>query len=191
MEEMVYINHLRPDYVGFVLTESRRQVDEAMAVSLRRGLHNDIVPVGVFRDNDEDIIDSFVTKRIIAALQLHGSEPPELVAKLKAKYDTTVIKAISVGNSVQEALIPAYEAAGTDFFLFDHGSGGTGQTFDWNAIPPCTSPYFLAGGLNVYNIAAAIAATQPYAVDISSGVEGADGKKAASKIAEVMRIVRE
>jgi phosphoribosylanthranilate isomerase len=147
-EEVVYINNARPDYVGFVFAESRRQVDEKVAAELRRGLHNAIPPVGVFRDNDEGLIDSLVINGIIAAIQLHGSESPELVARLKAKYDTPVIKAISVSNSEQEALIPAYEAAGTDFFLFDHGSGGSGQTFDWHRLPSCTIPYFVAGGLH-------------------------------------------
>jgi phosphoribosylanthranilate isomerase len=188
-QEVVYINSTRPDYVGFVFAESRRKVDISTAESLRNGLHNTIPPVGVFRDNDATLIDSLVTNGIITAIQLHGHEPPELVAQQKAKYDITVIKAISVGDSAQEALIPAYEAAGADFFLFDHGSGGTGQTFDWGKLPPCNLPYFVAGGLHKDNIAAAIAATQPYAVDISSGVEGADGKKDRGKIEEVMRIV--
>ncbi|MDR0220770.1 MAG: phosphoribosylanthranilate isomerase [Lachnospiraceae bacterium] len=190
MQEVLYINNAHPDYVGFVFAESRRQVDERTAAELRGSLHNDIIPVGVFRDNDGALIDSLVTNGIIAAIQLHGNEPPELVAKQKAKYDITVIKAISVGDSAQEALIPAYEAAGADFFLFDHGSGGSGQIFDWGKLPSCRIPYFVAGGLNAGNIMAAIAATKPYAVDISSGVEGADGKKDREKITEIMRIVK-
>jgi phosphoribosylanthranilate isomerase len=188
-KEIAFLNRARPDYVGFVFAESRRQIDEWTATRLRNDLDDSLVTVGVFRNNDEALIDSLVTGKITGAIQLHGDETPDLVARLKAKHDTIVIKAISVGNSEQEALIPAYEAAGADFFLFDHGSGGTGQSFDWKKLPPCHLPYFVAGGIHADNMSAAIAATKPYAVDLSSGVEDADGKKDRAKIAEIMKII--
>ncbi|MDD4432040.1 MAG: phosphoribosylanthranilate isomerase, partial [Bacteroidales bacterium] len=58
-----------------------------------------------------------------------------------------------------------------DFILLDNGTGGTGRTFDWTLVRNIERPFFLAGGLDPDNVEAAVSATNPYAVDVSSGVE--------------------
>lgn len=76
-----------------------------------------------------------------------------------------------------------------DYLLFDQGSGGSGQTFDWDRIPKVDKPFFLAGGLNPNNLSQAIEAVKPFAVDLSSGVESG-GVKDREKIMKAVRSVR-
>ena len=68
-----------------------------------------------------------------------------------------------------------YEARLTTF-SWDQGNGGTGETFDWELVPPVRRPFFLAGGIGPENIRSAIATLHPWAVDLSSSLE-TDGKK--------------
>ena len=70
-----------------------------------------------------------------------------------------------------------------DYLLFDTG-GGTGRTFDWSLLAsyPRTKPFFLAGGITPENVEEAIAATQPFAIDVASGVECAPGIKDPDKL---------
>ncbi len=183
-----YVNQAQPDYAGFVFAPGKRQIDAEKAAGLRRCLSSLIVSVGVFKDAEEALVLRLADEQVIGVIQLHGTEAPEYLHRLKQRVAVPVIKAISVGNRVQEALITEYEEAGSDYFLFDQGSGGTGKTFDWNRLPPSPRPFFLAGGLNATNVIPAMS-LKPYAVDISSGVE-TDGRKDAAKIAEIVKLVR-
>jgi phosphoribosylanthranilate isomerase len=76
-----------------------------------------------------------------------------------------------------------------EYLIYDSPNPGSGQTFDWSTIPQNGKPFFLAGGLNPENVSEAIKKTQPFAVDVSSGVE-TDGVKDAAKIKEFIRRVR-
>ena len=80
-----------------------------------------------------------------------------------------------------------------DYLLLDtyvKGSwGGSGQAFDWSLIPPIEKPYFLAGGLTGENVELAMSLAAPFALDVSSGVEGPDGKD-GEKIREFIDKVR-
>jgi phosphoribosylanthranilate isomerase len=118
-------------------------------------------------------------------VQLHGDEGPSFCAEVARRTGAKVIKAarISAGSDVQ-----AMEAFHTDFHLLDThraGSfGGTGETFDWQLVRlrRTTVPLILSGGLAPENVAAAITATQPFAVDVASGTEASHGVKDPEKL---------
>ena len=93
--------------------------------------------------------------------------------------------------SIQEKKdLDAAAASSADLILFDHGKGGTGETFDWSLLEGWTKrPYFLAGGLNPENIPEAIQQIHPRGIDLSSAVE-TDGKKDREKILQAVKTVR-
>jgi len=140
----------KPDYIGFVFAESKRRVSPQQAAELRKKLHSDIIPVGVFVN--------------------------ESVENMQALVQSGVITLIQTPTHVGEYLI------------FDSPNPGSGQMFDWSTINT-NQPFFLAGGLNLENVAEAIRKTSPFAVDVSSGVE-TNGVKDAAKIKEFIRRAR-
>ncbi len=77
-----------------------------------------------------------------------------------------------------------------DYVLLDTGSGGTGTIFNWELAKNINRPYFLAGGLNLDNIKTAVETLNPYAVDVSSGIE-TNGFKDKEKMTEFVKIIRE
>ncbi|MDR3306000.1 MAG: phosphoribosylanthranilate isomerase [Clostridiales Family XIII bacterium] len=193
-EDVEYVNAALPDYAGFVFAErSRRYVTPARARALRAGLDSRIVPVGVFADTDAALIASLAEDGVVGAVQLHGRENEAFVREVKARVRVPVIKAIVMcapdGTPKPPAAVLREAESAADFLLFDSGAG-TGEVFDWRAIPDMGKAFFLAGGLSVYNIKEAIASYAPYAADISSGAE-TDGVKDREKILELVRAVRE
>ena len=188
-EDIRIVNRILPDFIGFVFAPSRRQVDILTAVTLKKKLDPRIEVVGVFVNEDIESIAQIYRNKIIDLAQLHGDEDDAYIAKLKAKCGggCPVIKAVSVGSVLP--LLPD----GADYLLFDTLSeqrGGTGQTFDWSLLTNYAGlPYFLAGGLDVFNATEAIKKLSPYCVDVSSGVE-TDGIKNEKKIDDFVRLVR-
>ncbi|MDR3205547.1 MAG: phosphoribosylanthranilate isomerase [Candidatus Methanoplasma sp.] len=165
-DDVQFVNEAFPDYAGFVFAESRRKVSPEQAKALRAALIPDIIPVGVFRDADADAIAGLYSDGIIDVAQLHGGEGPELVDSLKEQGITT-IKTVSVSGAedVRNAC-----GCGADYVMFDNGSGGTGERFDWSLLSHANGKFFLAGGIDAGNIGDA-AATGAYAADVSSGAE--------------------
>ncbi|RMF10099.1 MAG: phosphoribosylanthranilate isomerase, partial [Alphaproteobacteria bacterium] len=123
-------------------------------------------------------------------VQLHGSEAPERVAEIRQRSGHPVIKAVRVGGAEDVEAARAYEK-GADFILYDAKPpasaagalpGGNGVPFDWEALALATggtprTGFFLSGGLDPDNVAAAIRLTGAPIVDVSSGVETAPGEK--------------
>lgn len=195
-----FVNEALPDYIGFVFAKSRRRVEEEQAKLLKSRLREGITAVGVFVDAPEEQIIRLTDAGIIDAVQLHGKEAPETVARIKEKIRCPVIKALRPEErQLSQTFMEAYERAGADCFLFDGGAagprdsaavyGGAGQAFDWTLLHRPHIPFFLAGGLNITNIEKAVRTVRPYAVDISSGVE-TGGKKEREKILEIVDAVR-
>ena len=180
------VNIEKPDYIGFVFAESRRKVTPAQAKELRSKLATGIIPVGVFVDETTRNILSLVQNNVIEMVQLHGAESEEYITRLKELTTAPIIKAISVRHAGD---VQKWASTAADYLLLDNKGGGTGQAFDWSLIGNVTKPYFLAGGLDVNNIATAISQTTPFAVDVSSGVE-TDGYKNPAKIKEFIGRVR-
>jgi phosphoribosylanthranilate isomerase len=181
------VNEVKPEYIGFVFAESRRKVTPQQALELRKMLGPDIIPVGVFVDEKAENIVSLMQNGIIDAVQLHGSENEKYIEKLKVLIKKPIIKAIAVQN---EGDVQKWAATSADYLLLDNKGGGAGLSFNWNLIGKTDKPFFLAGGMNLENIKKAIEETNPFAVDVSSGVE-TDGFKDPEKIKEFIKRVRE
>ena len=180
-EDISYVNKLKPDYVGFILTNGyKRSIDMQQLRRLRGRLSADIKAVGVFVNENSDIVNALVKMQLIDIVQLHGNESVDYVKSINAP----VIKAL---KPEQFRMTEEY-AKHTDFLLFDSGTG-SGKAFDWSKIPKTNAKFFLAGGLDAGNLSRAIKTVNPYGVDLSSAVE-IDGIKDFEKIKEVIEIAR-
>ena len=138
--------------------------------------------VGVFvNEAAPEEVERVAREAGVGAVQLHGDETPEFCRALR---DLTTIKALRVGPGFDVGAAAGYP---TDALLLDAyvaGEwGGTGHTFDWTLARrtrEAVARLFLAGGLRPENVAAAVAAVRPYAVDVCSGVETSPGRKSSS-----------
>jgi phosphoribosylanthranilate isomerase len=191
-QDIDYVNEARPDYIGFVFAQSKRQVSAPLAQFLRFRLVDGITPVGVFVNAPIDDIAALYHNGTISAAQLHGGEDESYIAQLKKKCtmsgkstQITVIKVIKFDELKKGK--PGATAA--DYFLLDSGSGG-GKSFDWKILNDLKlgKPLFLAGGIELKNIEKAMS-FNPFAVDISSGAE-TDGLKDREKILQLTATVK-
>jgi phosphoribosylanthranilate isomerase len=185
------VNTALPDYIGFVFAKSKRQIDEAAAISLKNLLHPAIKAVGVFVNEDIGKIIRLCNLRVIDLIQLHGDENEDYIKRLKNHVPNKIIKAVRVRSldDVERAV-----DFSSDHLLFDayHEGiyGGLGKTFDWSVVHGVRKPFFLAGGINSDNVAQAIVQCNPYCVDVSSGVE-TNGYKDPGKIKEIVAKVKQ
>jgi phosphoribosylanthranilate isomerase len=173
------------DALGFVLWPgSPRAVDLERARSIARSLPPFVSRVGVFVDASREELEQAAAFVGLDVLQLHGEEPPELAAALSRR----TLKAIRVGPGFEPQQALRYVGAASGLLLdtrADGAPGGSGQRFDWSlaCAVRASAPFLvLAGGLDAGNVAEAIAAVGPDAVDVSSGVEAALGRKDADKL---------
>ncbi len=181
-------NICKPDYIGFVFArKSRRCITSKQAKELKNELHSDISAVGVFVNEDIAKIAELLNNGVIDIAQLHGNESNEYIKRLRALTDKTIIKAFGIKN---EADILEAKNSKADYILLDTGNGGTGMVFNWELAKNINRPYFLAGGLNLENIKTAVENLNPFAVDVSSGIE-TDGVKDKAKMTEFVKIIRE
>lgn len=184
--DIEYANMLKPDYIGYVFWQkSRRCVTEEQASVLTHRLDEAITPVGVFVDEELKRVSQLANDGIIKVIQLHGHENEVYLKELRSMTDAPIIKAFKIRSAAD---IDRANAFPSDYVLLDNGYG-TGQTFDWGFVKGIDRPFFLAGGVNADNVAGAIEKLQPYAVDISSGVE-TDGYKDFEKLQRFMEMVR-
>ena len=180
------------DAIGLVFYErSPRLVSIAQAAQLAAALPPFVTSVGLFVDADETFVRQVLAAVPLDLLQFHGDESPEYCAQFGRPY----LKAIRVKAGVDLLQCAAHFRAARGLLLDAHVDGipgGTGATFDWSLIPKqMPLPVILSGGLDAGNVAAAIKQVQPYAVDVSSGVEVSKGIKDAAKIARFMKEVRQ
>jgi indole-3-glycerol phosphate synthase/phosphoribosylanthranilate isomerase len=182
------------DAIGLVFwPPSPRALDLPRAREIAAALPPFVLRVGVFVDAPREEIARAVEVVGLDVLQLHGDEPPEALAGLPRR----ALKAVRVGPGFKprDALRFEGHAAGIllDTRLPDGPPGGTGQTFDWSAVREVRDRVawlVLAGGLHAGNVARAIAALRPDAVDVSSGVEASPGRKDAEKVRAFVEAVR-
>lgn len=167
------------DAVGFVFAPSPRQVAAQQVYDITRRLPPEILTVGVFRDELPGRVIDVAHRAGVKAVQLHGRETPEQTAEVAGSI-RWVIKAFSA-TSPQLAKADRY---GTDLILVDAPTPGSGKVFDWGLADeaPEGLRLILAGGLDPDNVADAIAAVEPWGVDVSSGVEAAPGRKDPTKV---------
>jgi phosphoribosylanthranilate isomerase len=190
-EDINYINETKPDYIGFVFAQSRRQVSDSHAMELRKELNSTIKSVGVFVNDDIKRVVELCNTGIIDMIQLHGDEGEDYISKLRTLTLAPIIKAVRV--KCQRDIYYAMELS-CDYLLLDtykeNQYGGCGETFDWRMVHDISKPFFLAGGLHSDNVLQAISQTNPYGIDVSSSVE-TDGYKDREKINTFINKVRD
>ena len=180
------------DVLGFVFYEaSPRSVTVANAAKIVRALPPLTVKAGVFVDAPEDLVMRAIAECGLNLLQFHGQEAPDYCMQ----FGLMSIKAIRVRNRASIDMLSHYM---TDAWLLDAYSadkvGGTGEKFNWALALEARAfgrPIFLAGGLNPENVAEAVRHVQPYAVDVSSGVELTPGRKDHGKVRQFIKAAKE
>lgn len=196
IEDIEAVNEAKPDYIGFIFTKkSRRYVSTETAERLKQHLNPDIEAVGVFVNEDIDKVIEQAKKQVIDVIQLHGEEDVAYVKDLKEAADVPIIKAISMTKQDARQQISMWEISDVDYLLLDSGNGGTGEQFNYKLLQEIGNlkkPYFLAGGLNPENLENAVQQlqnNQPYALDLSSGIE-TNGIKDLDKIKKAVEAAR-
>jgi len=171
------------DALGFVFFDlSPRRVAVEAAAGVMRRLPPFVIKVGVFVNAPEELVVRAARECGLNLLQFHGDESPEYCLG----FGLMSMKAFRVRD---EASLEAARNYPTDAWLFDAcvpgKPGGTGETFNWDLALQARDwgrPVFLAGGLTPENVAEAVRRARPYAVDVSSGVEVAPGKKDHARV---------
>jgi phosphoribosylanthranilate isomerase len=183
-------------YVGFVFfPKSPRNVSVDQAAALAFAVPAGVAKVALVVNADDALLDQITARVPIDIIQLHGSETPERVTQIKARYGLPVMKAVGVADAGDLAALEPYGAV-ADQLLVDAKPpknadlpGGNGLAFDWRLIAGrrWPVPWMLAGGLTPDNLAEAVALTGARQVDVSSGVESMAGVKDERLIAEFLR----
>lgn len=174
---------LGAQYLGFIFVRrSPRRIEPALAGEIISRLPKRVVPVGVFVNTPRDRVLDVISTSGIKMAQFHGYESPDYCESFG---QFPVMKAFSVRPQFGLEDVDPYH---TDLFLLDtydpKRKGGTGKTFDWDLARPVVEKYrvMLAGGLNPENVVDAVETLEPYAVDVSSGVEESPGIKDHGKL---------
>lgn len=183
---------LGADAIGLVFYEnSPRCLTIEKAREIVSSLPAFVTVVGLFVDEHRDKLDSVLRRVNIDMLQFHGDEDEAYCRSFGLPF----IKAIRMRDGVDLTSLAScyYTAGGLLLDSWDPGAkGGTGRSFDWRRIPHSVEkPIILAGGLNAGNVGRAIRAGNPYAVDVSSGVEYTKGVKDADKMAAFIKEVNQ
>jgi phosphoribosylanthranilate isomerase len=184
--------HNGADAIGLVFYErSPRQVNIEQAKLLADVLPPFVTVVGLFVNAEAEFVRETLSKVPLDLLQFHGEESPEYCVQFERPY----LKAIRMKPDVDLLQCAAKYHAAKGILLDAHVegiAGGTGISFDWKLIPHrLPLPVILSGGLDARNVAAAVEQAQPYAVDVSTGVETAKGIKDAAKIAAFIKEVKQ
>ena len=178
------------DAIGLVFyAPSSRNVSIAQAQEIARQIPAFVSVVGLFVNAEARFVNEVISQVKINLLQFHGDETPEVcnqfslpfIKAIRVKPDTNLIQCAIDFSAAKALLLDTY----TEGLM-----GGTGHVFDWDLIPKqMAKPVILAGGLTADNVAQAIQKVQPYAVDVSGGVEMSKGIKDTDKIAAFMQQV--
>ena len=187
----------RADFVGFVFfPASPRFVEPETAARLGASVPKTIIKVGLVMDADDATLGQIVAEAKVDMLQLHGEESPARAAEIRARFRLPVMKALLVATAADVDKARDFEPA-VDRLMFDARPpkdatrpGGNALPFDWTLLKghAFAKPWLLAGGLSAANVAEAVRASGARAVDVSSGVEMAPGRKSSEKILEFLRV---
>ncbi len=191
-EDLEYAAFLGVDAVGLVFqAQSPRRLDPEAAAALLRRRPAFLSVVALFMDAGRDRVQAVLDRVAVDFLQFHGTEAPDFCASFGLPY----VKAVPMG-SVADAVsyARAYRDTASAFVVDSNRAGetgGTGKTFDWNALAHAGElPLILAGGLTPDNVAEGVRRLRPLAVDVASGVESAKSAKSAGGVKD-HRLMRE
>jgi len=178
------------DAIGMVFySKSPRYISIADAQEIVSRMPPFASTVGLFVNSSCEAVHDIISEVPLDLLQFHGDEDEEFCNSFKRPYikavrvkaDTDLLQICHQYTSARGILLDSYKK-GTP--------GGTGETFDWSMIPrKLPLPLVLAGGLDANNVAEAVSAVHPWAVDVSSGVEHSAGKKDRQKVEQFIRAV--
>ena len=174
------------DAIGFMFAESPRRVDVTTVIRLIERVPPHVLTVGVFRDQPVDYIRSLANLTGIRAIQLHGHEERGHFDALR-DGEWTLIRATSYREPV-----PLCGQIGEDILLLDAPTPGAGIPWDWTrkAFRSPGDKWLLAGGLTPDNVSEAVEITQPWGVDVSSGIESVRGIKDSALIRAFVKAAR-
>lgn len=178
------------DALGFIFYKgSKRYVDPGTARDIISNLPPFITTVGVFVNQDLNEVTEIQEKTGINTVQLHGDETPEFCNSISTK----VIKVFRVKDTLDLDKVAQYPVQ--DILLdtySDDEYGGTGRSFDWGILKNFSMPanIILSGGLTAENVLEAVRVVNPYAVDVSSGVEAEPGKKDHEKLKKFIEAIK-
>lgn len=190
------------DALGFVFYEkSPRYLDPSKAKDISTNLSS-IEKIGLFVNRDEAAILQTAEQAGLTGIQMHGdNEDPHVADLIADRTNLKVLAAISMNAPRPQGWAMMWSPDAVHAFLLDSGNssmlGGTGKTFDWRAsldgitVIKRLGNVVLAGGLNPENVAEAMRITNPWGVDVSSGVESRPGKKNPEKVRAFIKAVRE
>ena len=207
-KDALWASNAGVDFIGLnFYKNSPRKISVDMAKKIAASLPEFVKSVGVFVDDEIENILKIVKKAGLRAVQLHGNETPEYCAELKQIISSSIpanllwegkpqiIKAFRIGSNFQIEQLSGYN--NVDYFLLDAFVddllGGTGQTFNWDMaieIKKLGKPIFLSGGLTPENVTEAIKKTEPFAVDVCSGIERTPTRKDYDKMMAFIKAVR-
>ena len=185
------------DQVGLVFfPRSPRHVrlDQARALAAQARGRAEIVALTV--DAEDALVDAIMAEVGPDWLQLHGAESADRVASLRSRTGRRIMKALGIGTAADLEAAGAHQGI-ADRILFDarppqHAAlpGGNGQPFDWTVLRDAVPGFMLSGGLTSANVVEALRISRATAVDVSSGVESAPGRKDVGKIADFVRAAK-
>jgi phosphoribosylanthranilate isomerase len=186
-------------HLGFMIFEpSKRYVTPGLAGRLAVPARNRARIVAVTVDPDDALLDAITAALNPDFIQLHGQETPERVEAVRRRTGAGVIKAVGVSEPGDIAAAAKFDGV-ADHLMLDAKAppgaaapGGTGGSFDWSLVAGrrFARPWFLAGGLEPWNVREAIALTAAPLVDVSSGVERGPGLKDPGLISAFLDAVR-
>lgn len=204
-KEIEYLNIIKPDYIGFVFTKSKRMISAENAEKLRQKLNPEIKCVGVFKDNSLEEIENVLKTTKLDIVQLHGNENFDFIDTLKNNIETSfeVWKALSIKNKVLlneyiSYYIKMKKEALIDNILIDGSNPGSGETYSLEPFKEIIKKecgeykknslkFILAGGITPENVIRKIDEAGPWGVDVSSGVEDIDSNGIRMKSFEKMK----
>jgi len=168
--------------IGFIFyKKSQRYVNPQDIHSWINRINGSVKKVGVFVNEDANLVSEITKDLKLDFVQLHGQENHDYCAKMIKP----VIKALHVGSSVGKLDFDIYKVHSFLLDTFDENNyGGTGKSFNWSLLGKVNFniPIILSGGLNRFNVLKAIELIKPDAIDLSSGLESSPGKKDYLKI---------
>ena len=198
------IAEMGADAIGLVFAESKRRMDIEQAREVAVAAGAKIEKVGVFVDADAEQITQIIEQVGITRVQLHGCEPPEIIEVISVPcWKVFRVRDESFAEKVRDWCGRLGANAHLEAIMLDaynpNAAGGTGESFNWELVVRARRdgrmdnllPIILAGGLDPDNVAEAIAAVRPWAVDVSSGVESSPGVKDLAKVEAFLRAVRD
>jgi len=184
-----YAVNLGCDFVGVVFVKnSIRFVEPKNSLYLSKIASKNTSKVAVVSNQNFNELLDIYNNFSPNFFQLHGSEDPQYISKLKNLFPMVgIIKALSINTPKDLNQLEIYQN-NIDYFLFDNKNPGSGQTFDWDFLNKIqiNKPWFLSGGINVFNLQNAITKTTAQNIDISSGIEEQRGIKSQKLIHEIL-----